>query len=99
MEDRVRKRTVNKVRKVEQPEGTRISKFVRRKDGSWTSTCHRWKISRAATQRYDLFDRNRPEGDQLVGMGLPTVAQCEEMAKGFEWADRVEEDPANVPEK
>ena len=100
MEDkRLRKRTVKKVPKVEQPEGSRVSKFVRRKDGSWTSTCHRWRITRAGTQRYDLFDRNKPEDDQLVGMGLPTVAQCEEMAKGFEWADRVEADPTGKAAK
>jgi hypothetical protein len=89
------KRTVNKVRKIEPREGEKISKFVRRKDGTWTSTCHRWKVARSSLQRYDLFDRSKSESeeDQLVGMGLPTVAACEEMAKGFEWADRVEADP------
>jgi hypothetical protein len=71
----------------------RKSKFVRRKDGTWGSTCHRWRIVRSTTGRYDLHDRSRSDGDQLVGMGLSTVAGCEEMARGLEWADRMEADP------
>lgn len=69
-------------------------KFTRRKDGSWTSSNRRWRIIRSATGRYDLHDLQRPEGDTLLLMGLPTVAACEDGARGQEWADRVEKDPS-----
>lgn len=75
-------------------------KFTRRKDGSWRSSNGRWRIERSATGRYDLHDLERGDDDTLVLMGLPTVAACEDGARGFEWADRVEKDPsAKKPEE
>ena len=80
-------------------EGARLTqenlagKFKRRKDGAWTSSNGRWRIERSATGRYDLHDLKRDKDDTLVLMGLPTVAACEDGARGMEWADRVEKDP------
>ena len=70
-------------------------KFTRRKDGAWTSSNRRWRIVRASLGRYDLHDLKRDEGDTLLLMGLPTVAACEDGARGVEWADRVEKDPSD----
>jgi hypothetical protein len=69
-------------------------KFKRLKDGTWKSSNNRWRIVRSATRRYDLHDLNRAKDDTLYMMGLPTVAACEEGARGVEWADRMEKDPS-----
>jgi hypothetical protein len=67
-----------------------VGKFKRRKDGTWSSSCRRWRIARSGTGRYDLHDLSRDEGDTLYSMGHPTVAACEEAARGVVWAERQE---------
>lgn len=69
-------------------------KFKRMKDGSWKSGNGRWRIIRSATGRYDLHDLTRKKDDTLVLTGVPTVAACEDGARGHEWADRVEKEPS-----
>lgn len=73
-----------------------VGKFKRLKDGTWKSSNNRWRIVRSSTGRYDLHDLGRDKGDTLVLMGLPTVAACEDGARGMEWADRMEEDPSGT---
>lgn len=62
--------------------------------GKWESEDGRWLVVREGSGRYDLYDRKkRKKDDQHVGMNQRSVADCEELARGFEWAERQEEDP------
>lgn len=70
-------------------------KFKTAGSGRWESDDGRWYVLREVTGRYDLYDTKRKRNDQLVGMNCGSVAECEEMARGYEWAERQEEDPSN----
>lgn len=62
--------------------------------GKWKSEDGRWLVVREVAGRYDLYDtKKRKKDDQLVGMNRNSVADCEELARGFEWAEKQEDDP------
>lgn len=62
--------------------------------GKWKSEDGRWLVIRGIPGRYDLYDlKKRKKEDQHVGMNRDSVADCEELARGFEWAERQEENP------